>query len=499
MNTIWQSLLWKEWHEHKWKLAALTAIFLAFPVVMLVVKPEDFFDFHTGFLPFYVVLAGGFLGMSVAAGENGHGTTSFLRSLPGPMWQPALVKLLVAAVTAVVPLLLSAILLYVAAKFRPTFFEKIDVELLVLFEPACSALAVLSLLVWMAAIGANCRDEVRAGAVGTLVVLVVFGIVAGILDATQSNTVMEDEQLDTWFQAISATLPGGFSFLMVTEQRFTWNRPDALFTLNYPWIVFAFLCSHGALIGWYLRRYGRPKFAPTQKAGASLSAEKAGFWLGPPRRSQLSAIVWKQVRETGPLNAIAVIGIAGLALIIQAAHGTDGFQTAFAESLLGTGIAMGFFVTIVAGISVFYEDLQPGLHTFWRSRPVNIQIWFWGKFLTGLAVTALALCLPLVGALTIDGRPLYHPREIMMGLSVFMALYCWATATMCLIRQPIYAAVLTVGVYILVIVAINLFDHWGWSPDWGNVNVFTTFSGILALLGTMAAWWSVRNDVGWKG
>ena len=26
MRTIWQSLVWKEWHEHKWKLVSLTAI-----------------------------------------------------------------------------------------------------------------------------------------------------------------------------------------------------------------------------------------------------------------------------------------------------------------------------------------------------------------------------------------------------------------------------------------------------------------------------------------
>ena len=26
MRTIWHSLAWKEWHEHKWKLVAITAV-----------------------------------------------------------------------------------------------------------------------------------------------------------------------------------------------------------------------------------------------------------------------------------------------------------------------------------------------------------------------------------------------------------------------------------------------------------------------------------------
>ena len=26
MNSIWYSLVWKEWHEHKWKLVSMVAI-----------------------------------------------------------------------------------------------------------------------------------------------------------------------------------------------------------------------------------------------------------------------------------------------------------------------------------------------------------------------------------------------------------------------------------------------------------------------------------------
>ena len=48
MRTIWLSLAWKEWHEHKWKLAALTAVLCgANAFVLYLINPDkrqDLFD-----------------------------------------------------------------------------------------------------------------------------------------------------------------------------------------------------------------------------------------------------------------------------------------------------------------------------------------------------------------------------------------------------------------------------------------------------------------------
>ena len=35
MNSIFYSLAWKEWHEHKWKLAAITAILCGIAALIL--------------------------------------------------------------------------------------------------------------------------------------------------------------------------------------------------------------------------------------------------------------------------------------------------------------------------------------------------------------------------------------------------------------------------------------------------------------------------------
>ena len=41
MNTIWYSLAWKEWHEHKWKLAAIVATLWGVALSVL-----TFYDYH---------------------------------------------------------------------------------------------------------------------------------------------------------------------------------------------------------------------------------------------------------------------------------------------------------------------------------------------------------------------------------------------------------------------------------------------------------------------
>ncbi len=43
MRTVWQSLVWKEWHEHKWQLAALAAVLssIAMAAILLESNAQD--------------------------------------------------------------------------------------------------------------------------------------------------------------------------------------------------------------------------------------------------------------------------------------------------------------------------------------------------------------------------------------------------------------------------------------------------------------------------
>ena len=66
MRTIWHNLLWKEWHEHKWKMLSLVAITVSIPLASLYDGPETFFLSITSVLIASVFLSALFIGMGVA-------------------------------------------------------------------------------------------------------------------------------------------------------------------------------------------------------------------------------------------------------------------------------------------------------------------------------------------------------------------------------------------------------------------------------------------------
>ncbi len=41
---------------------------------------------------------------------------------------------------------------------------------------------------------------------------------------------------------------------------------------------------------------------------------------------------------------------------------------------------IGLLVALVVGIGMILTDVSPPLNTFWRSRPINPDLWFWTKF-----------------------------------------------------------------------------------------------------------------------
>ncbi|HVW37489.1 MAG TPA: hypothetical protein VHB99_09290, partial [Pirellulales bacterium] len=94
MNTIWRNLLWREWHEHKWKLASLTTILVSLEIV----AGEPVFAMFGGPL-FAIVPLAVFIAMGTAAGERTQGTLPFARSLPAKLWQTAAAKLAAGGLT----------------------------------------------------------------------------------------------------------------------------------------------------------------------------------------------------------------------------------------------------------------------------------------------------------------------------------------------------------------------------------------------------------------
>ena len=105
MRFVWQSLLWKEWHEQKWKLLGFTFVSLLFFLWFLRDDPYSLPIGVYSFVLYHASLATIFVGMQTAGGENGRGTMAFLQTLPISMHKPAMSKLLMAWLTVVLPML----------------------------------------------------------------------------------------------------------------------------------------------------------------------------------------------------------------------------------------------------------------------------------------------------------------------------------------------------------------------------------------------------------
>jgi hypothetical protein len=503
MNSVWLSLLWKEWCEFRWKMAALTSILLGVPAVFLL------FDFSfegdatralVGLILIpvvtlfpYILLAGIFVGMSVSGGENSRRTMRFLQALPVPMWQAALVKLLAAIFTVSIPILIVMSMVWIfgafvdpeqrllanAAQSLPPLVRPWGISNWYAARMMASILGVSSLLLWTAACGVNRSDEIRAGAVGFLVIAVIWGCWMFAIDrATKFSLPSIEAVLDV----LRVALPGG-------------PAAPKFGATNGGLEVLVAATSHMTILLWFLFRFG--KVAATKSAGGGLQISdffrfKSGML---PRRTQVGAVAWKQFREVGPLAAVAVVTIIAIVLIIYLAD-RDSRQLDQLSSLLGgMTISIGVFVALVAGIGVLLEDYSPGVNNFWRSRPVNVHMWFVVKYVTGFLVLVISFGSILLLANGLSGWKEGWEAARMIAL-YFFGCYTLALCSYALVRQPIYAVILAiVAPSVAVMVYLPFLYVLGWqrsdSSDLAAILIGIVFAIILA-------WQAVVRDWGWK-
>ena len=175
MRTIWYSLVWKEWHEHKWKLASVVAILWGVAALVLgYAELRDMFPLAVAPVGMCMVPLALFVGLGAAAGEQSRGTFPFLQSLPLPLWRVAIVKFLVGLATVTASVVLAVAFIY-AWKFVGDLFgresnsaiRQLDagsitgvwyLDCVIILAPLAA-----SIFVWAAATGVNRRDEISGG------------------------------------------------------------------------------------------------------------------------------------------------------------------------------------------------------------------------------------------------------------------------------------------------------------------------------------------------
>src|SRR5688572_16867091 len=105
MQSTWISLIWKEWHEHKWKLVAIACVLLgASSLAILTDDDQNRFAAALWFMIMCSIPLAIFVGLGAGASERSRNTLPFLQSLPVPKWRVAAVKLIAGWSTLVVPI-----------------------------------------------------------------------------------------------------------------------------------------------------------------------------------------------------------------------------------------------------------------------------------------------------------------------------------------------------------------------------------------------------------
>ena len=528
MRSIWLSLAWKEWHEHKWKFASILGALWACVAISLVYGGRDGFGMAGVTMSFCIVPFAIFVGLGAAASERSRGTLAFLQALPTPMWPAALMKLVLGLLTLLVSIALTVPLYYgwawwledfgdsfgaiqrIAGKSYITNNFYLDVAL------GCIAIAV-SLFIWTAAAGVNRKDEVSAGAV-TLAAIVgwycLLFIGAYVLTGFFSpfNRTETEERV---IEGISlTTLPLGPGGLVPASAIVLDNHRQLSATDMSLWMLFVVsvaTAAHLALAGSYLRRFARIENIEvrSQQTAAKPSAEID--WLSAPRRSPLTAIAWKQARESGPLVVAGLAGIVGMTLAMGLAN--QGVLRAFPERLAlmlaGVSVWLGTAITLITGIGICFHDVVPQVNTFWRSRPIDPNLWFWSKYATGLAVLLCILDLPILTVLTaIQYGSARFQASVLMSIAAQLALFAAAVATTCLVRHAVYSAILSiplmfVGLAVVWIVAkaaatVGWTDHMPETFDDLSPSQFTVGYLLTFIACTLLGWLAIRYDWGRK-
>ena len=523
MRTIWQSLAWKEWHEHKWKLLSLTIVLCAVNFLCMI-NGIDWQGVTESLMAMTLCCSiplAVFVGASTAASERARHTLAYMHAQPTSLRPVAAFKLLAGLLTVSIPICLTYMFDFACFAIAgdgqiPSHSSHIifnspfnfDVPYFNWYLEGSLAISLISasIFLWTAACGVNRSDEVSAAAWGVLAMVIcwtVVGLTASNLDA---RWLKEDGY---WIaNSFKASLPGGVATIGNSD---AWRKAPTV--LGVPTPIAAGILVHAGLAYWFTTRFGRNAESLVRSQRAVRKLANKPYWLGPPSHNPLTAIVWKQAREVAPLGIAGLAFVVGIVCLVVVTRGADIGIRAISQFSAGATVTVGILVALVAGIGTMLYDTNPKLNTFWRSRPINPDLWFWTKFVTGLVVIFSTLYIPvLLFALAVDGpeyvTTLLSDRESMLFPAITVGLYIAAVTMTALVRHAVYAAILSIAILylgpLLVETGSTLFHRYFldepsrpfFSAESGPLMAIAM--GVVVFATLILGWLAVRYDWGRK-
>ncbi|MDA0832382.1 MAG: hypothetical protein O2955_08450 [Planctomycetota bacterium] len=177
-------------------------------------------------------------------------------------------------------------------------------------------------------------------------------------------------------------------------------------------------------------------------------------------------------------------------------------------------------LALIIGVGSFVHELDPKLHTFWRSRPISPAAWFWLKFAAGFFVLAVLYDVPYA---LLSWSRIIHPfwrsaesnlpiLEVCFPILLHLLVYSIAVLAACVIRHSVYATILALCA-VLAILLPPLFTDLRRIPDWLsfielwsnsihhhprvdlNFLIAGAFVTAFALPATLLSAWLIKRDI----
>ena len=214
----------------------------------------------------------------------------------------------------------------------------------------------------------------------------------------------------------------------------------------------------------------------------------------------LWALILKAVREMGLLG-LEVLGVSILLSIIGGIIGFTEDQPVRLANLLTGGLPVilfvgGFVLAILIGVGAVIGDVQPGVNTFWRSRPISPQAWYWTKYAVGLATMFLAVEIPALLFVGSHASDITRDRSVLWWLLMWNCTFSLALTATCLIRQPGYAAILSVGgVSVLYALLEAAFGSFLPGENAAPMAILVPVFVAAFVVSTAVGWWAAVGDV----
>jgi len=170
---MWRSLVWKEWHEQRWKLAFGCVLLMGFTAVGLHSRMTEDSTILALAGYFGVLILPLFTSMSLVAAERSENSINTLLSLPARTSVIFSAKMVIGILVTAVPLIGSAVISLLMAGEREYLTSQIIQYYTLMLMAAAFA------FVWVAVFSLRQPTEARAGLAGIAVIGVWFMVISG--------------------------------------------------------------------------------------------------------------------------------------------------------------------------------------------------------------------------------------------------------------------------------------------------------------------------------